>query len=133
MRISDWSSDMCSSDLLPLSHRPFMAFCLEDNAVQDRSADYAALAAHLNPDDPGDGARQIDATIIAYQRARCRPGNHGQLVRHLGMLLMLIAETIAVFHGMLRSEEHTSELQSLMRISYAVFCLKKKKIHSKKH
>ena len=69
--------------------------------MQDRSADYAALAAHLNPDDPGDGARQIDATIIAYQRARCRPGNHGQLVRHLGMLPMLIAETIAVFHGML--------------------------------
>src|SRR3546814_2674220 len=34
-------------------------------------------------------------------------------------------------HGLLRSEEHTSELQSLMRISYAVFCLKKKKI--KKH
>src|SRR3546814_2150838 len=31
--------------------------------------------------------------------------------------------------GRLRSEEHTSELQSLMRISYAVFCLKKKKIH----
>src|SRR3546814_18049630 len=55
---------------LPLSHRPFMAFCLEDNAVQDRSADYAALAAHLNPDDPGDGARQIDATIIAYQIGR---------------------------------------------------------------
>src|SRR3546814_2558154 len=105
---------------------------------RSRSADYAALAAHLNPDDPGDGARQIDATIIAYQRARCRPGNHGQLVRHLGMLLMLIAETIAVFHGMLwleptalapslRSEEHTSELQSLMRLSYAVFCLKKQK------
>src|SRR3546814_8940320 len=32
-----------------------------------------------------------------------------------------------------RSEEHTSELQSLMRISYAVFCLKKKKQHNKKH
>src|SRR3546814_1511715 len=34
--------------------------------------------------------------------------------------------------GYLRSEEHTSELQSLMRISYAVFCLKKKKIHTHK-
>src|SRR3546814_2449276 len=33
--------------------------------------------------------------------------------------------------GMIRSEEHTSELQSLMRISYAVFCLKKKKQHTK--
>src|SRR3546814_451059 len=36
-------------------------------------------------------------------------------------------------HAFLRSEEHTSELQSLMRISYAVFCLKKKKKHTKKH
>src|SRR3546814_4286508 len=35
--------------------------------------------------------------------------------------------------GQLRSEEHTSELQSLMRISYAVFCLKKKNIHTIKH
>src|SRR3546814_9777872 len=34
-------------------------------------------------------------------------------------------------HRIARSEEHTSELQSLMRISYAVFCLKKKKIHTK--
>src|SRR3546814_3034221 len=38
----------------------------------------------------------------------------------------------AAFDAM-RSEEHTSELQSLMRISYAVFCLKKKKQHNKKH
>src|SRR3546814_5159127 len=37
--------------------------------------------------------------------------------------------TEALAHGQIRSEEHTSELQSLMRISYAVFCLKKKKIH----
>src|SRR3546814_2764097 len=35
--------------------------------------------------------------------------------------------------GEMRSEEHTSELQSLMRISYAVFCLKKKKIHNTRH
>src|SRR3546814_10171213 len=37
----------------------------------------------------------------------------------------------ALFPQRLRSEEHTSELQSLMRISYAVFCLKKKKTHKK--
>src|SRR3546814_4244950 len=37
------------------------------------------------------------------------------------------------FFGQCRSEEHTSELQSLMRISYAVFCLKKKKQHQKTH
>src|SRR3546814_6480199 len=45
----------------------------------------------------------------------------------------LAADIIAQFLRILRSEEHTSELQSLMRISYAVFCLKKKKnIHNKK-
>src|SRR3546814_6003045 len=38
-----------------------------------------------------------------------------------------------VAEGKSRSEEHTSELQSLMRISYAVFCLKKKNTHEKKH
>src|SRR3546814_2104999 len=36
----------------------------------------------------------------------------------------------AAFEGLFRSEEHTSELQSLMRISYAVFCLKTKNIHN---
>src|SRR3546814_5739732 len=39
----------------------------------------------------------------------------------------------AADRGPIRSEEHTSELQSLMRISYAVFCLKKKKKHKKSH
>src|SRR3546814_8665534 len=38
-----------------------------------------------------------------------------------------------LFDGPVRSEEHTSELQSLMRISYAVFCLKKKTIYTNKH
>src|SRR3546814_2315534 len=40
--------------------------------------------------------------------------------------------TKEIYHGTDRSEEHTSELQSLMRISYAVFCLKKKKRHNNK-
>src|SRR3546814_4989367 len=40
-----------------------------------------------------------------------------------------LADEAATFDGAVRSEEHTSELQSLMRISYAVFCLKKKKVH----
>src|SRR3546814_9098171 len=41
----------------------------------------------------------------------------------------LIVQTFWLFFGLARSEEHTSEIQSLMRISYAVFCLKKKKKH----
>src|SRR3546814_15142405 len=43
------------------------------------------------------------------------------------------AELPSIESPMVRSEEHTSELQSLMRISYAVFCLKKKKIHNYRH
>src|SRR3546814_10512884 len=42
------------------------------------------------------------------------------------LTLIAISSGIAELHGRVRSEEHTSELQSLMRISYAVFCLKKK-------
>src|SRR3546814_4141318 len=62
------------------------------------------------------------------------PATWGSLVGGLAILLLLLAavtswDFIAVLFGCLdadRSEEHTSELQSLMRISYAVFCLKKK-------
>src|SRR3546814_7016998 len=46
---------------------------------------------------------------------------------------VLARETIAALRKDVRSEEHTSELQSLMRISYAVFCLKKKKLINDKH
>src|SRR3546814_8151633 len=44
-----------------------------------------------------------------------------------GSLQLLLNENYGLYEGSIRSEEHTSELQSLMRISYAVFCLKKKK------
>src|SRR3546814_18788344 len=57
-------------------------------------------------------------------RARGVPYIHRPVVRVGG----LASGVEAVAEGALRSEEHTSELQSLMRISYAVFCLKKKKI-----
>src|SRR3546814_6474837 len=55
-----------------------------------------------------------------------RPLPPGRRAGHLDMLTQIVAEHGP--DGQSRSEEHTSELQSLMRISYAVFCLKKKKI-----
>src|SRR3546814_1215548 len=87
MRISDWSSDVCSSDLTRIGAA----------GVADRFLGQREFAEHLRPqpDDRGHAALP-----------------HGERV----------AEPLK-----LRSEEHTSELQSLMRISYAVFCLKKKK------
>src|SRR3546814_8022742 len=93
MRISDWSSDVCSSDLA-------------DDAEQF-PADPAAQHRARRPAFPCAGAHQLFAL---GQAARDR---QDQGHRHVGGVLG-------------RSEEHTSELQSLMRISYAVFCLKKK-------
>src|SRR3546814_9867305 len=64
----------------------------------------------------------------------------GHLISRFGVLRIILAGTVLMIGCVLvnlsgvalRSEEHTSELQSLMRISYAVFCLKKKKIKKKK-
>src|SRR3546814_7016620 len=54
----------------------------------------------------------------------------GEEVQERGGGVQRIADRV---EGQQRSEEHTSELQSLMRISYAVFCLKKKKNKTQKH
>src|SRR3546814_3123092 len=97
MRISDWSSDVCSSDLLKIA------------------ADYPVIQVFL-------------------------PFNHGKLHFRRSVDRLAVADDVDEIYrdildpgieahrnpSALRSEEHTSELQSLMRISYAVFCLKKK-------
>src|SRR3546814_1066452 len=97
MRISDWGSDVCSSDL------------------------YVKLMRTAWPSSP------------RWRTGECQPstfgcdGRHGEALRrscrgsHFDLRLRRGRHSE-------RSEEHTSELQSLMRISYAVFCLKKKKI-----
>src|SRR3546814_8473204 len=119
MRISDWSSDVCSSDLLqvleqhvgsgeePVQRRP----ALRAAEVQRD----AALAGIVGGEVAADAAElRMPATrILAAGRF------------DLDDLGAEIGEIPAAERT--RSEEHTSELQSLMRISYAVFCLKKKK------
>src|SRR3546814_7156336 len=101
MRISDWSSDVCSSDLHSRHGRA--GFVVPRMGIQF-----------------GRGASVAMATLCFY----------------VGVQLMPLADVTAVqfvspvFVALLRSEEHTSELQSLMRISYAVFCLKKKNTHT---
>src|SRR3546814_8845482 len=94
MRISDWSSDVCSSDL--------------------------HIRRRRQCDDGSDASSRADSHLLHHRLERWR-------------LYSQHAASVAAgfdyfrFHVMDRSEEHTSELQSLMRISYAVFCLKKKK------
>src|SRR3546814_7618590 len=111
MRISDWSSDVCSSDLLRLRDI--------ENVVDDGEQVIAALVDVLD----------VVAVVVVADRPEdllqdeLREADDGvqrraQLVAHGGQEVALGAVG--------RSEEHTSELQSLMRISYAVFCLKKK-------
>src|SRR3546814_10451716 len=127
MRISDWSSDVCSSDL-----RMF---------VGGRLRFHVAIAIALA--DPADrsligvGVQHRDALSVAApvsgQRGRNRGlagaalagGDH----EHACHSSFRSPGAASIHNGgrrSERSEEHTSELQSLMRISYAVFCLKKK-------
>src|SRR3546814_6998008 len=127
IRISDWSSDVFSYDL-----KKYRADCL-----------VRAKAARLKPVDgpmalriefyPPDKRRRdldnmlasfkygidavaeamgVDDSLFEFRLCRCAPKKRGEII--------VLVEAV-------RSEEHTSELQSLMRISYAVFCLKKKK------
>src|SRR3546814_3542254 len=123
MRISDWSSDVCSSDLLPTVHahvgdrRQILP-----GGVGNPCADIDLARVGVEPGDQGievtrrgdtDGVADSGRGYALFGRpARIGPDHQ------LGTLE-------ACGRGD-RSEEHTSELQSLMRISYAVFCLKKK-------
>src|SRR3546814_7825775 len=109
MRISDWSSDVCSSDLCPAGCRP---------RLPDRACCRAPEPCCRRPSARGRrrsaaGRRQVHA-----------PGCPG------GALSSRSCSNLSFDPE--RSEEHTSELQSLMRISYAVFCLKKKTYDMKK-
>src|SRR3546814_5995760 len=123
MRISDWSSDVCSSDLL-------------HPAVADRD--------HIPPGDAGAEADDGAVDPIIGEEGLARKDRRGESARDArdpaGFVPAYRLEQAMRRHAegrqtvedrpIERSEEHTSELQSLMRISYAVFCLKKKKKHN---
>src|SRR3546814_6305566 len=107
MRISDWSSDVCSSDL----------------ARTDRGRAFRARKRRFHRrDEPQCGSVRTGGGRDAFPRRDRRHAAGG-------------ADAVAARppDQRIRSEEHTSELQSLMRISYAVFCLKKKKNTNKSH
>src|SRR3546814_1259471 len=129
MRISDWSSDVCSSDLLFGDINAFRAqyasvagsitdlrqrlsgFC--KRTLRNEVTEYIRYTERrtiTRPFTPSDDEHALYEAVSGFLQ---RPDSYAlpQRQRHLTA----------------RSEEHTSELQSLMRISYAVFCLKKKK------
>src|SRR3546814_8648153 len=114
MRISDWSSDVCSSDLRIGAHGHDAPPRLCGNAQPDPRA--------------GNGGQQ-SAGGVGPDRYSCRRDSHHPVrlsQRRAALHLRAAADREGRSASAARSEEHTSELQSLMRISYAVFCLKKK-------
>src|SRR3546814_1205493 len=103
MRISDWSSDVCSSDLVPAAS-PCRAI---PTAILEASTWTTA------------GRRSVPSATLSATACAAKSSS-------------AIARTTSG-RSAGRSEEHTSELQSLMRISYAVFCLEKKTLHGERN
>src|SRR3546814_1458161 len=124
MRISVWSSDVCSSDLALARGEMFLQYQPKLHLRRQQVAGAEALVRWQHPTRglilPGDfievaeEAREIGPLTLWTLRQVIE--DQQRLARHGHDIVLSI-----------RSEEHTSELQSLMRISYAVFCLKKKK------
>src|SRR3546814_2165298 len=115
MRISDWSSDVCSSVLGRVERGH--AGVLFDDAGHGGHRRVAHGIARMQVDDVAEGDAQGRVRIRIHRPAlRLAIADQALHVRRA---------QAQQFAGK-RSEEHTSELQSLMRISYAVFCLKKK-------
>src|SRR3546814_4726798 len=123
MRISDWSSDVCSSDLGNNPEQLFAAgysacflgaikFAAGKQKVKVAEDSRVTAKVGIGPRDDGEGFG-LDVELVVSL-----PG----LERDVAQRLVDQAHIVCPYSH--RSEEHTSELQSLMRISYAVFCLK---------
>src|SRR3546814_2692579 len=117
MRISDWSSDVCSADLgktttlnVTVGTRP--------PEEELNGSNFDPEAEQTMPDEPSEGADQA----IQEQLGMAVQPLTADIARDIGVDQGTKGLVIAA----VRSEEHTSELQSLMRISYALLCLKKK-------
>src|SRR3546814_8085526 len=143
MRISDWSSDVCSSDLeyCGFGQAQFLAYVFGENGLRYRViwiiAEYVIVA--LLSEGIGRAYRQPRHFFPGQQRQLWQDmcSTYGQHDRH-GFFTKKFFKCVHGFRRRIpiigkhhfygpRSEENTSEHQSLLRISYTVFCLKKKK------
>src|SRR3546814_6306851 len=107
MRISDWSSDVCSSDLA-------------GRGISDLQTLIDAALGGIARTRRGIEEEIVADVIFELQNAE------DVAQRRIVPVLTIVGTCLGRVGHCGRSEEHTSELQSLMRISYAVFCLKKK-------
>src|SRR3546814_8719869 len=117
MRISDWSSDVCSSDLDGQRHQQQRRS--EDRRDHARGVDLERQVAAVGLHPALGRALRIldeDAALCELHEADESDDDHRAAEDE--------EDDAAAHRAFARSEEHTSELQSLMRNSYAVFCLK---------
>src|SRR3546814_7615643 len=114
MRISDWSSDVCSSDLMFCAGGTSSGFSRATGAfaVLELRTRPKSVAGPLGPITMADLPSSSTTYWVARRKAE---------------VLAAIDSGLLGIEDACRSEEHTSELKSLMRISYAVFCLKKQR------
>src|SRR3546814_3633919 len=145
MRISDWSSDVCSSDLIAFQglparicwvglgdrHRIGLKFN-EMVASGELKAPIVIGRDHLDSGSVASPNRETEAMKDGSDAVSDWPLLNALLNTASGATWVSLHHGGGVGMGYSRSEEHTSELQSLMRISYAVFCLKKKKQKTEK-
>src|SRR3546814_10814936 len=130
MRISDWSSDVCSSDLRWTTFREYLDVVdslpkginyganIGHSALRTFVMGEAAFERKSTDDELAMMRRELEDALAAGSLGFTTSRGEGHLT----------SDDRPVASRVARSEEHTSELQSLMRLSYAVFCLKTKKL-----
>src|SRR3546814_7397136 len=123
MRISDWSSDVCSSDLIENPHdsalfQQFPGVLANETAITFM-CDYLRMMT-LGSNDPHEMETLMDEEIEVVHHEHSEVAHALQIMAD-GMPALGIVDAVL---GVLRSDKHTSELQSLMRTSYADFCVK---------
>src|SRR3546814_5382237 len=114
MRISDWSSDVCSSDLISAIQ--------PGQAIKTVFRSQPLFVRHLTPKE----IAEADAVPLGDLRDPQTLEERTAEGKKEWLITMGVCNHLGCVPLGARSEEHTSELQSLIRISYAVFCLKKK-------
>src|SRR3546814_5424339 len=127
MRMSDWSSDVCSSDLSSASN------CGRALAMATNSLVHTGVKSpgceNSTSQRPRKSARDTGPVVLrAVKFGTSSPSRKGAHAGRGSGVDIVGSVSVFALSIVIRSEEHTSELQSLMRISYAVFCLKKKNL-----